>query len=263
MMMMKLGVLTIFKNESVNLREWVDHYIWQGAGHIWMIDNNSTDKPLRVLQSYIDSGMVTYIYGPNQQKQVEYYRQVYPSIRECCEWCLIADLDEFWFCPDGVALKDHLDKEKVDVICTDWVMFGSSGWIDHPPSIRSGFTKRWPSTEKTQQKYVFRTLKVDPSQIHVHYCTLNGKVVSKKDNETYVLNHYAIQSYGYFTSVKMTRGDVLTTVNPRNRVYFRAYDRLATIEDSRLKSLLIKLAGAGGPPSLHHHWSQRAPQIPP
>jgi hypothetical protein len=51
-----LSVLSIFKNETINLKLWLDHYLWQGAEHFYLIDNGSTDEPLNILQEYIDKG---------------------------------------------------------------------------------------------------------------------------------------------------------------------------------------------------------------
>ena len=55
-------VLSIFKNETMNLKLWLEHYLWQGVGHFYLIDNGSTDNPLSILQEYIDKGIITYFY---------------------------------------------------------------------------------------------------------------------------------------------------------------------------------------------------------
>jgi glycosyltransferase involved in cell wall biosynthesis len=57
-----LSVLSIFKNETMNLKLWLEHYLWQGVGHFYLIDNGSTDNPLSILQEYIDKGIITYFY---------------------------------------------------------------------------------------------------------------------------------------------------------------------------------------------------------
>jgi hypothetical protein len=53
-------VVAIFKNETTNLKEWIDHYIWQGASHIYLCDHESTDNPLEILQPYIEKGVVNF-----------------------------------------------------------------------------------------------------------------------------------------------------------------------------------------------------------
>ena len=48
-----LTLMAIFKNETFNLKIWLDHYIWQGVQHFYLIDNGSTDNPLEILNDYI------------------------------------------------------------------------------------------------------------------------------------------------------------------------------------------------------------------
>jgi glycosyltransferase involved in cell wall biosynthesis len=48
-----LSVLSIFKNETMNLKIWIEHYLWQGVEHFYLIDNGSDDNPLNILQEYI------------------------------------------------------------------------------------------------------------------------------------------------------------------------------------------------------------------
>lgn len=240
MVLYTIGVLAIFKDERVNLQEWVEHYLWQGASCMYMIDNGSTDDPLEVLRPYIKRGLVKYFERPKPFSQIEHYREIYSVVKEECEWCLIADLDEFWYTTSSNLLS-NVKKESDDVIYSDWVIFGSSGLIQHPPSIRMSFCYRWNSSEATQQKYFFRTKCVRPFQINVHYCMLVGRMRTRKDNQLYVVNHYAIQSLEYFTKFKMQRGDVLSEKNPRNLSYFHAYDRLCTVQDVRLKELLCSV----------------------
>ena len=59
-----LSVLAQFKNETMNLKVWIEHYLWQGVEHFYLIDNGSTDNPLSILQEYINRGIVSYYYKP-------------------------------------------------------------------------------------------------------------------------------------------------------------------------------------------------------
>ena len=40
---LRVGLMAIFKNESMGIREWIEHYVWQGVDKILLINNNSTD----------------------------------------------------------------------------------------------------------------------------------------------------------------------------------------------------------------------------
>ena len=39
-----LSILAIFKNEAMNLKEWIEHYILNGVEHFYLINNGSTDN---------------------------------------------------------------------------------------------------------------------------------------------------------------------------------------------------------------------------
>ena len=43
---MKVGLMAIFKNESMGIREWINHYQWQGVDNILLINNDSTDDEI-------------------------------------------------------------------------------------------------------------------------------------------------------------------------------------------------------------------------
>ena len=47
-----VSVLAIFKNEGMNIKEWIEHYIWQGIEHFYLINNDSTDNYKKILLPY-------------------------------------------------------------------------------------------------------------------------------------------------------------------------------------------------------------------
>ena len=47
--MFHTSCLSIFKNETMNLKLWIEHYLWQGIEHFYLIDNGSDDNPLSIL----------------------------------------------------------------------------------------------------------------------------------------------------------------------------------------------------------------------
>ena len=42
--MYKLSVGTIFKNEEHIIKEWIEHYLYHGVEHFYLIDDNSDDN---------------------------------------------------------------------------------------------------------------------------------------------------------------------------------------------------------------------------
>ena len=194
-----VGVLAIMKNETDVLREWIEHYRWQGVDKIFLIDNGSTDDPERILREHIDSRFIELFSRPRPHRQAQHYREVFRKarIRRKVEWLVIADLDEFWFSPLG-DLKRGIEtiQERFDLVYANWVMFGSSGHVVQPPSVREGFVHRWrafgghPSTKWICRTYSMRILRWTTH--HKVWGIDSRRVIS--DNLTFRLNHYPIMS---------------------------------------------------------------------
>lgn len=51
----------IFKNESHILKEWIEHYFYHGVEHIYLINDNSTDNFLNILEPYIKKKKINII----------------------------------------------------------------------------------------------------------------------------------------------------------------------------------------------------------
>jgi hypothetical protein len=54
-----LSTLSIAKNESMVIRDFIKHYQEQGVDHMYIIDNGSTDDTLDLLIPYVREGFVT------------------------------------------------------------------------------------------------------------------------------------------------------------------------------------------------------------
>lgn len=223
-----LVVVATFKNESLSLPLWIDHYLWQGVDHFYLIDNGSTDDSKNVLNEFIDQGIVTYRYLPERHAQVKHYRQICQeeSLSTKTQWILVCDIDEFFF---GVhrPLADTLrHMEQHPIIQSNWLMFGTH--LDtHPPDIRVALTERQPHLH-ILTKYIFQPSRVhNPIQsIHVH-SLLNRHHITHTENDMIHLNHYPLQSREYFEKVKMNRGDVHHPHHDstRNWDYFESMNR--------------------------------------
>ena len=55
----KLSVGAVFRNESHSIVEWIQHYLANGADHFYLINDDSTDNSVEIIQPYVDSGVVT------------------------------------------------------------------------------------------------------------------------------------------------------------------------------------------------------------
>ena len=239
--MFYLSILSIFKNESFNMKVWLDHYIWQGVEHFYLIDNGSTDNCLEILQPYIDKGLVSYFYMPQKHMQLELIVNVYDELNlsENTEWLCICDLDEFFY-GTALSLKEQLQEFPEKIIYSNWLMFGTSNLINHPEDIRLSNIHREP-THSHLTKYIFRPKNVKSEMIWIH--DIDGLEESARcENDLIHLNHYSLQSLEYFQKVKMTRGDVAWEGcdNLRNMDYFNDYNKKAIEIDTTLRDLLQK-----------------------
>ena len=157
-----LVVAAAFKNEGHILDEWIKHYKFHGIDHIYLINDNSDDNYLEILEPYINSGYVTLfnntlkIESYPRQKYVyeEYLRKELPN----SEWWTIVDLDEFMYCPDEVDLKKVVKKYENEgtQLFARWKMFGSSGHIEQPDLVVPNFTKCSPHMENSG-KSIFKS----------------------------------------------------------------------------------------------------------
>jgi hypothetical protein len=239
----RLDVLAIMKNESQNLEEWVDHYLWMGASRICLIDNGSTDDTFAKARKLEAQEKVLLIRLRRQHRQRQHTWAAYEKfqIARYSDWILIADLDEFWFCPNGDSLPTALAEfHETDLIYCNWVQFGSGGLIRQPSSVREGFTLRRPGLAR-DTKYICRTAAVTaPTELHIHRVKSPNRLRTVSNPPRFQLNHYPIQSQEFFQSVKMTRGDA--TGRGKNAMrdmdYFRLHDEGCTETDRTLADLV-------------------------
>lgn len=234
------GVMAIFKNESMNLKVWIEHYLWQGVDHFYLINNNSTDDYMKILKPYIQQGIVTLYNIPIKYIQVEAYRYVFKQeqLDNNLQWLIIADLDEFWYCPNSklsIELSNNLDKKYI--LC-NWLMFGT--YVrKHPVDIRLQSIHREPNYNQNT-KWIIQPKYFTCDNLWIH-TMLNTTIEPTFMNDNFKLNHYPLQSLEFYQLVKMTRGD---GDNPeadkmRNMEYFDKYNENTNYLDDQLKTMIL------------------------
>jgi hypothetical protein len=254
-------VMAMFKNEGHAMREWLQHYAEQGAAHVVLIDNGSTDKYQDNIQEFIASGFVSIVKEERRHVQQIAYNYCFEHhVRGKTEWLLVCDLDEFVFGAKRVPLALELLEvpEDVGALYFRWIIFGSSGHTNQPPSIMKGFTRRmrYPNADPDlgKSKYLVRVDSVAPGGLGSNNVVLKTaaqnpktprRIVRFGDNRTEAslplepirIHHYAVQSLTWFTKVKAVRGDVASPARDtlRNLKYFEMYDK-NDVEDKSLAS---------------------------
>lgn len=212
-----LSIGAIFKNESQIMREWIEHYLFHGVDHFYLINDNSSDDFLSILQPYIDQNIVTLFqhsspwdYYLGRQKDMYNYF-IFPYLQET-QWLAILDLDEYLWSPMSIDLKFTLRQcEHIGQIQIKDYLFGSNGHISQPFSIVQSFTKRSLSMTEGGMKYIIHT-KFQFKELTIHYAFF---VEEYDQNNNFIqlgspffrLNHYSSQSREYWENIKCTRGD--------------------------------------------------------
>jgi len=218
-------VLGIFKNERSMLREWTEHYLWQGAAEIVLLDNGSTDDWRGSLRGIPH---VSVFSAPSAHSQIPYYNSLgAPYLRKRgCSIVLVADLDEFWVSTDRVLLSAFqrvFANDSVSQMRCPWIMFGSSGLAQQPASTRRAFVWRKSEPDFGNTKAVVRLSAATELRVHWHYVS-HGETIGCAPG--FQVNHYPIQSREWFAATKMTRGDVNArwADSIRDWDYFKRYD---------------------------------------
>jgi len=240
-------VCAVFKNEEHILEEWLLHYIYRGTEHFYLVNDNSNDKYIEIINKY--SSFITLFNNDIQTKevgrQVMIYNKYFKNILNESKWFAILDLDEFLYSPNEIQLVNIFNKyDNYAQIIINWLWFGSNEHKYQPQSVVEGFTKR-ALIDETKPYYSYKTVfkghLLNNFDIHSH--SVDGNEICLKYNETIIpdliINHYAIQSLDFFLKIKSTRGDINNWFDHqkllRDTAYFNAYDINEIYDDRLLK----------------------------
>jgi glycosyltransferase involved in cell wall biosynthesis len=210
-----LSVGAIFRNESHCIQEWIEHYLRQGVEHFYLINDNSTDNSVELLNKYTN---IT-LFHSNEEHVLghqlnAYNKYILPHLKET-KWMLICDLDEFVYSQIHKTIPDFLkcvpNLSQVQVTPT---IFGSNNLEKQPKSLIHGFTKRTkmvPSDCGTYKYFVNSDFEFE--SLNVHHATpknhehFKGEYFQLFNIPHLKLNHYICQSKEFWINVKCTRGD--------------------------------------------------------
>lgn len=218
-----LSVAAMFRNESHCIKEWIEHYLNQDVDHFYLINDDSTDNFMEIIQPYIDNKLITlYTSKEPQPHQLGYQMSIYnkyllPHLyNKDTKWLLICDLDEFVWSPGFKTLKNVIKEHfpnhgQIQIPPT---IFASNNLEKQPKSLVQGFTKRskdLPSIYGSYKYIVNSDFKF--TSLNVHHATFENKDYERIEyfiiiiDPYFRLNHYICQSKEFWLNVKCTRGD--------------------------------------------------------
>ena len=247
-----LAVMSIMKNETLNVDEWIAHYVWQGVDHLFIIDNGSTDDTVAKIEASPHRDRITLLRRPEPHRQGYHYRQTFrhERIKRRFQWLMVADADEFWFSGQDATLPAALERfEGFDVIYARWSQFGCPGQEAHPAGLRKSLTMRHAALGPHKAtKWVVRTSAIGNNALFIH--KIRGACSSRTITDTDVLrvNHYMTQSQEFWRDVKMARGDASTPTGDtaRTQDQFEEFNALSVLRDTVLADRLASSEGLSG-----------------
>ncbi len=131
-----LVICSVFKNEAVYLKEWLDFHVSQGVKKFYLYNNFSSDNFKEVLNPYIKQGLVVLKNTASKGMSVsiqskEFNRGIDHIKKELGAHCWVAflDIDEYLFGLDKIDVPRILSGftgKKVGAVVVNWLMFGTS-----------------------------------------------------------------------------------------------------------------------------------------
>ena len=282
----RIAVVGFMKDEAHVLREWLEHYFWQGVDAVLLLDNGSTDAWREIARDFPRTASLA---APRRHAQEAQYNSLaVPWLYENdIAVVVVVDLDEFLFSRDERSLQEVLlefffgDAEAetgAGALFVPWVDFGSSGHSTQPPTVREHFT--WRSNASLVRDFIdngkgiarvsmLTRLGIHRQKLGAGATTLTGdRFVGEhippafsRDDALYgplasdlgragpplQLNHYPIQSWAFFERVKMQRG--AADVAQSENVRDRAYFErydFREVEDTALRDFVTRARANAG-----------------
>ena len=123
-----LAVCAIAKDEGPYFKEWIEWHLSVGVEKFYIYDNESTDETRKVLQPYVDAGIVEYNYFPGYRMQLAAYDDCFERHRLDTRWIALIDLDEFIVPVKDKSITEFLRlHENAPAVEINWLVYGSSG----------------------------------------------------------------------------------------------------------------------------------------
>ena len=261
-----VSVCAIFKNEAPYLREWLEFNHLVGVDHFYMYNNNSEDDFRTVLKPYIDSGLVTLVEWPYQQKQMECYMDCIEKYSVETKWIGFIDIDEFIVPKSTDSIYEFLKpfEKKRGSVGVYWRLYGSSGRMDRDLNglVTEDFTVCWPkycdigkcfyntafgfNRDSVHNGLLHHTFwaswkgkDIPPVNIFDKICVANRHKATSADFPIQI-NHYFTKSFTEY-AMKRSKGDVYFKENPHDEAYFYEHEMKCTEVDYSAYKYLIKL----------------------
>lgn len=231
-----ISICAIFKDESPNLKEWIEFHKIVGVDHFFLFNNNSSDNFKLILSPYVESGIVTLIEWPFSKGQFSAYEYFYKNYKNETNWVIFLDIDEFITPIKNFEIKDWIENFSIyPAIVIYWKMFGSSGKIkhDYQKLTTEQYVVCWDKMYDVGKTIINTNFDIANFNSSVHHATtikvkifgFNITIPPVNEFKRFIkweisrvgiinkkfsiqINHYWSRSFEYYFENKVKRGDV-------------------------------------------------------
>ena len=248
------AVVAIMKDEDLYVKEWLDYHLLAGVDHFYIYDNDSTPNFKKILQPYIDSGIVTYIHYPGKARQYECYNDAFKKFKFECRYMAIIDADEFIFPkskPTIVEVADEilLPNSNASALGVNWVLFGSNNLekADYNVGVLDRFTARDTNVNPHTKPITNpRMINFFPNSHYAIY--FEGKFSVNENGVPFIgpfnknatvnkicINHYHTKSYEEYVAKRIRGDSVAFTGDKYSDSLFKSHDKNDIQDDGIVK----------------------------
>ena len=263
-----LAIVSIMKNNSLYIKEWLDYHLLAGVDHFYIYDNGSTDNFSEVIKPYVDKGIVTKLKVDTWNMGIPAYNEAANKFRFQSRYIAFIDSDEFIFPKSKSTIAEIIDEvfgnnTNASGLGVNWRMFGSNGLekADFTRGVIDRFTKRAKNVDH-HIKTIANPRKID-FFLNPHYAIYfigaysvneNGNIFAgpfneDKTSDKICINHYYTKSVEEFQEKINLAAQVnykrdMNYFNIRNKEDNEVFDDgIIKYRDARRDALLGKGGG--------------------
>lgn len=174
---MKIGLISMLKNEQRVLAEFVCHHLALGIERIHLFDNGSTDATPRILER-LSAAFPGVTHEPWQGDHTSAFDRGIATLRGDVDWVFAGDADEFIVPTGAQTLAEFLTYMGAHAaIGLHWLIFGSSNLRDDPPDLYTATFLRRSRYEMSVNRHVKSLVRPELVQgtVNSHVFSLDGR----------------------------------------------------------------------------------------
>lgn len=258
-----LSVVSIFKNESMILEEWINHYIKESVQHFYLVNNGSDDDFMPIINKY--KNYITLVNDNYRQEKhtLDYLinKHFLNLTKKETEWVIVCDIDEYIYNKYNHKTITHFLKNKgqvkndIGTIWIPWKLFYATPNYKINNSIINECQFRRSilyNRDYGDGKSIYRTR--DLIQFNIHHGSnpynylqnkeIQNNKIDQNKNKTLILdisshlycNHYRLISEEYYSIVKCNRKG---QNSKQNFIYTMEYFHKINNEENKEKDLVL------------------------